>query len=265
MSFDAPAWILAAFAAVVVGLSKTGVPGLGMLAVAIFANLMPTKQASGFVLPLLIFGDLVAVFSYRRHTEWSHLRRLFLWTGAGVVLGTLAMSRIDNRQAQLLVGSIVVSLVGLHLWRSRRAGAPTGVQPAQPSATTPASTPPASIPRHGVWFAPTIGVLAGFTTLVANAAGPLMAVYLLAMRLPKMAFVGTAAVFFLLLNLFKVPFMIGLGLIPTDSFKFNLVLAPAVLAGAFLGRWLLPRVSQAWFERLALALSAAAGLKLFLG
>ena len=251
MTFDATAWLFAAFAAVVVGLSKTGVPGLGMLAVAIFANLMPTKQASGFVLPLLIFGDLVAVFSYRQHTEWSHLRRLFLWTGAGVVLGTLAMRVIDNRQAQVLVGGLIVALVALHVWRKRQTATQTA------SATT--------APAHGAWFAPTIGVLAGFTTLVANAAGPLMAIYLLAMRLPKMAFVGTAATFFLLLNLFKVPFMIGLGLITTDSFSFNLALAPAVLAGAFLGRWLLPRVSQAWFERIALALSAAAGLKLLLG
>jgi uncharacterized membrane protein YfcA len=263
MSFDTTQWALAAFAALVVGLSKTGVPGLGMLAVAIFANLMPTKQASGFVLPLLIFGDLVAVFSYRRHTEWSHLRRLFLWTGAGVVLGALAMLVIDNRQARVLVGGLIVVLVALHVWRKRPAPA---LAPTVAPIATPAS-PPAALddtPAHGSWFAPTIGVLTGFTTLVANAAGPLMAIYLLAMRLPKMAFVGTAAVFFLLLNLFKVPFMIGLGLITTDSFVFNLALAPAVLTGALAGRWLLPRVSQAWFERLALALSAAAGLKLLL-
>ncbi len=253
MNFDAVTWALAAFAALVVGLSKTGVPGLGMLSVAIFANLMPAKQASGFVLPLLIFGDLVAVFSYRQHTEWSHLRRLFLWTGAGVVLGAFAMRVIDNQQAKILVGGMIVVLVALHLWRKRRVPASAAV------------TAPAAATEHGPGFAPTIGVLTGFTTLVANAAGPLMAIYLLAMRLPKMAFVGTAAVFFLLLNLFKVPFMVGLGLITTDSFAFNLALAPAVLAGAFLGRWILPRVSQAWFERLALALSAAAGLKLLLG
>jgi Predicted permeases len=252
MTFDTPAWIFAALAAVIVGLSKTGVPGLGMLSVAIFANLLPTKQASGFVLPLLIFGDLVAVFSYRKHTDWSHLRRLFLWTGAGVVLGALAMRVINNREAQLLVGSMIVTLVGLHVWRKRQTKIGGAAQPD-------------AVAEHGAWFAPTIGILTGFTTLVANAAGPLMAIYLLAMRLPKMAYVGTAAMFFLLLNLFKVPFMVGLGLITVDSFAFNLALAPAVLAGAFLGRWLLPRVSQHWFERLALALSAAAGIKLLLG
>ena len=251
MTFDTAAWILATLAAVVVGLSKTGVPGLGMLAVAIFANFIPAKQSSGFVLPLLIFGDIVAVSSYRRHTEWKHLWKLFPWTAAGVILGWATMHHIDNRQAQLLIGSIVVVLVGLHVWRKRHAATQ--------------ATPAAEATDHGAWFAPTIGVLAGFTTLIANAAGPLMAIYLLAMHLPKMAFVGTSAVFFLLLNLFKVGFMVNLGLITTDSFSFNLALAPAVLAGAFLGRWLLPRVPQAWFERVALALSAAAGLKLLNG
>ena len=255
MTFDTHSWILAVIAAMIVGLAKTGVPGIGMLFVAIFANLMPTKQASGFVLPLLIFGDIVAVLSYRRHTEWKHLWRLFPWTAAGVGIGALAMGPIDNRQAQVLVGSIIVTLVTLHVARKWQAsGKVSGERAAAEAGAT-----------HPVWFAPCIGVLTGFTTLVANAAGSLMAIYLLAMRLPKMAFVGTSAVFFLLLNLFKVPFMMGLGLITMDSFKFNLILAPAVLAGALLGRWVLPRVSQVWFERLALSLSAVAGLKLLLG
>lgn len=251
MIFDSHMWVLAVIAAMLVGLAKTGVPGIGMLFVAIFANLMPTKLSSGFVLPLLIFGDIVAVLSYRQHTEWKHLWRLFPWTAAGVGVGAFAMGQINNRQAQILVGSIIVTLVVMHVmrkWQTARQG-----------------LAPEDAPAHGGWFAPIIGVLTGFTTLVANAAGPLMAIYLLAMRLPKMAFVGTSAVFFLLLNLFKVPFMVGLGLITTDSFKFNLILAPAVLAGALLGRWILPRVSQVWFERLALILSAAAGLKLLIG
>jgi uncharacterized protein len=116
--------------------------------------------------------------------------------------------------------------------------------------------------EHGSWFAPTIGVLAGFTTLVANAAGPLMAVYMLAMRLPKLDFVGTGAVFFLLLNLFKVPFMVHLGLINAASFSLNLLLAPIVLGGAWFGRKLVMKIDQRAFENIALALSVIAGLKL---
>jgi uncharacterized membrane protein YfcA len=103
---------------------------------------------------------------------------------------------------------------------------------------------------------------AGFITLVANAAGPLMAIYLIAMRLPKMEYVGTAAVFFMLLNLFKVPFMVDLGLITTQSFSFNLMLAPAVLLGALAGRWLLQHVNQNLFELLVLLLSAIGGILL---
>ena len=89
-----------------------------------------------------------------------------------------------------------------------------------------------------------------------------MAIYLLAMRLPKMEYVGTAAVFFMLLNWFKVPFMAHLGLINAESFKLNLLLAPAVLVGALVGKKILAKLNQKLFENLALGLSAAAGLRL---
>ena len=235
-------WAIAITAALFVGISKTGISGLGMMFVVMFAQIMPAKQATGVVLPLLCFGDIVAVLSYRRHASWPHLWRLFPWTGAGVVLGFLAMNRIGEQQARGLIGSIVLVLVVVHLWRRRRGGHEA---------------------EHAAWFAPTIGVLAGFTTLVANAAGPLMAIYLLAMRLPKMEYVGTGAVFFMLINWFKVPFMMNLGLINGPSFLLNLELAPAVFLGALIGRKILRGLNQQWFENLALGLSAAAGLKLF--
>ena len=141
-----------------------------------------------------------------------------------------------------MIGVIVLGLVVLHLVRRSRVTADDA--------------------DHGWWFAPLVGVLAGFMKLVANAAGPLMIIYLLAMRLPKMEFVGTGAVFFMLLNLFKVPFMVNLGLINPGSFALNLLLAPAVFAGAFLGRKILVKLNQKLFENLALGLSAVAGLRL---
>ncbi|EIP97253.1 putative permease [Opitutaceae bacterium TAV1] len=263
MNLELWQWLLALLGAVLVGISKTGVAGIGMLFVSIFAMLLGAKEASGFVLPMLIFADVVAVAAYRKHAQWSHLVKLFPWTGAGVIIGWLAMNRIDDRQARVMVGAIVLALLALHLWRRRQATrrARLRISPGKDT-PAPAAGPVAEDAEHGAWFAPTMGVLAGFTTLVSNAAGPLMAIYLIAMRLPKMQFVGTAAVFFLLLNCFKVPFMMNLGLITTRSFSFNLLLAPAVLAGAFFGRWLLPRINQALFEALALGLSALAGLKL---
>ena len=117
-------------------------------------------------------------------------------------------------------------------------------------------------PGFAGWTIPLLGFGAGFTTLVANAAGPIMTLYLLAMRLPKMEFVGTAAVFFCTLNLLKVPFMVSLGSINTASLWWNLSLAPAVILGTFCGKWLLKRMSQTWFEYIALILSAASAVKL---
>ena len=241
MHFEPWGWALAILAAIIVGISKAGIGGLGMLAVAIFTHLMPAKQATGMVLPLLCIGDIVATASYRQHANWRHIRRLFPWTAAGMVIGYFALDLVNERQAQMLIGSIVLTLVVLQLIRRKVSGHEA---------------------EHGSWFAPTIGVLAGFTTLVANAAGPLMSVYMLAMRLPKMDFVGTGAVFFLLLNFFKVPFMVHLGLINSSSFSLNLLLAPIVVAGAWFGRKLVQRIDQRAFENIALALSLIAGLKL---
>jgi len=235
--------LVAVIGALAVGISKTGVSGLGILVTAVFALLLPARLASGFVLPMLIFGDMVAVLSYRKHADWGHVLRLFPWAIPGVVLGYFAMGRIDDRGAQILIGSIIALMV---LWQGYRRFFPKA----------------GAEPGHEAWLVALLGIAAGFTTLVANAAGPIMTLYLLAIGLPKLEFVGTAAVFFCALNLFKVPFMANLGLITRDSFGWNLALAPAVLVGTFAGKWLLKRISQRWFELVALSLSALAALKL---
>lgn len=242
MNFSGWEWVLAVVAALLIGISKTGIGGLGMLSVVIFAQIMPARQATGLVLPLLCFGDLVAALYYRQHAKWRHVWRLLPWTAAGVVIGYYTLGRVTDREAQHMIGGIVLTLIALHVARRRgAAGHET---------------------EHGMWFAPTIGILAGFTTLVANAAGPLMAIYLLAMRLPKMDYVGTGAVFFLVMNLFKVPFMVNLNLITIESFKMNLLLAVPVFTGALVGRKILMKIDQKVFENVVLILGALAGAKL---
>jgi uncharacterized membrane protein YfcA len=246
MTFEPLQWIFAALGAFMVGVSKSGITGLSILSVALFTHVFPSsKQASGIVLPLLIFGDFVAVFSYRRHTQWRYLWKLFPFTAAGVVLGYFTLGAVSDRHARLMIGAIIVSLAALSFWRRYR------------------SVQPEAADSHRSWvFGASVGVVAGFITLIANAAGPLMAIYLVSMRLPKMEYVGTAAVFFMCLNLFKVPFMVSLGLITVHSFGFNLILAPAVVVGALLGRWLVVRINQELFEKLVLTLSAVAGILL---
>jgi uncharacterized protein len=244
LNFNAWEWFLAALGALLVGVAKTGITGLSLLFVSIFATVLPARRSTGVVLPLLILGDVVAFLAYRRHAQWGHVWRLLPWTAVGVVFGFVALKHMDDRQVGVAIGVIVVGLSVLHLARRSR--------------------PSLSPEDHGAWFAPLIGVLAGFTTIVSNAAGPLMVIYLLAMRLPKMEYMGTGAAFFLLLNLFKLPFMISLGLITADSLRLNLMLAPAVLAGTSLGRWLLGRINQRLFENIALALTLGAGAKMIL-
>jgi len=234
-------WVIAVAAALIVGVAKAGIGGLGLLAAVLFMQVLPAKTASGALLPLLCLGDLVGAALYRRHADWGHLGRLFPWTAVGVVAGYFLLERLTDLEAQRLVGGIVLGMVALHLSRRRRECAEES---------------------FGVWFAAAVGILAGITTLVANAAGPLMSVYFLAMRLPKLDFVGTAAVFFLVLNLFKLPFMGELGLITQESLRMNLLLAPAVLAGAWGGRAIVARINQRAFENAALALSVLAALRL---
>ncbi len=248
MTFAPLQWIFAYLGALMVGVSKSGITGLSILSIALFNHVFASsKQASGIVLPLLIFGDLVAVLSYRRHTQWRYLWKLFPFTALGVVLGYFALGWVSDRQARLMIGIIIVALAALSFWRRYRPN---------PSETETGG--------HSWVFAAAVGVIAGFITLVANAAGPLMAIYLVSMRLPKMEYVGTAAVFFMCLNLYKVPFMVSLGLITVHSFGINLMLAPAVVIGAFAGRWLVVRINQALFENIVLCLSAIAGVLLLL-
>ena len=147
---------------------------------------------------------------------------------------------------------ILIVLVVLQWWRTRptQAGAATGA-------------PEAEVPT-GLPFVAMVGILAGFTTMVANAAGPIMILYLLAMRLPKMEFIGTGAWYFLLLNLFKVPFSFQLGLLSLPSLALDLRLFPLAIIGALGGRLLIPYINQQRFEALALIFTVFAAVKLLL-
>jgi uncharacterized membrane protein YfcA len=237
-------WVLLALGATAIGMSKTGLPGLGALYVALFANLLSPKASVGVVLPLLILGDAVALAVYRRDCSWPHVLRVFPWAAVGVGLGWWALGRLSDVWAARTIGGLLLALVLLHVWRQRR-----------PADTAPAPARP---------VAAATGLLAGFATLMANAAGPVMTIYLLAMRLPKREFLGTAAVFFFVVNWFKVPFLVDLGLIHTASLKLDLALAPAVLLGAWLGRGLAQRIDQRAFEAVSLALAALAAARLLL-
>ncbi len=241
-------WALAALGAYLVGLSKTGIAGLGVLSVALFASALPARESTGIVLVVLIGADIVAVTAYRREVSWPHLFRLFPWAAAGVVIGYLIMGRIDSQTTQKLIGVILVGLVGLQFWRSRSKTVAHLAEGAQPHRLVSAVA----------------GVSAGATTMIANAAGPIMIIYLLAMQLPKMIFMGTSAWFFFAVNLFKVPFSYSLGLINPASLHISIPLIPFAVGGAVTGRILIKYIDQRLFELLAMVFTLLAGLRLLL-
>lgn len=243
MHFEPWQWVLLVLGAVAAGFSKTGIPGTSIFFVAIFANIMPARQATGLVLPLLIFADLFAFAVYRKNLEWRRVGRLLPWAVGGVVLGWAVLGRVNDGQTARIVGLVIAAMLGLHLWRKWR-------------------TPEDALAHAPAWFGPFAGVMAGFATMVANAAGPVMTLYLLAMRLTKLEFLGTGAAFFLLINWVKVPFGLQLGLLNGPSLTLNLWLLPAVAFGALIGPWVVKRVNQAAFEFWALLLTGLAVLKL---
>lgn len=247
LPFHLPLWLwpVAILGALLIGFSKTGVPGGGIFAVALFTLLYKSDEAlraTGLVLPLLIAADLIAVKTYHRHAVWSHLWRLFPWAATGIVIGFLTMEYLHSAIVSKLIGAILIAMVGLHLWRKY-------------------ALKDEEVP-HGQLFAGTMGTTAGFTTIIANAAGPIMVVYLLAMQLPKLEFLGTGAWYYLILNTFKVPFQWKAGTIDAQSLWLDLVLVPSVWIGAFGGRALLPHINQRRFENLSLFFAAIAGVKL---
>lgn len=235
-------WVALFLGAATIGLSKTGIPGIGIFAVALFATVIPARESTGLVLPLLIIGDIVAVSSYFRHAVWLHLWRLFPWAITGILIGFFVMGELNSYDVGKLIGVILMIMVVIHVWR--RYYMKTDEVP------------------HRIWFAAGMGLLAGFTTMVANAAGPIMVLYLLAMALPKMEFMGTSAIYACLLNWFKVPLSHHLGLITAHSLSLDLALAPMIIIGALGGRKLLPIINEQYFEWLALGLTVIAAFKL---
>lgn len=243
MSFEPWQWVLLIAGAMMAGFSKTGIPGSSILFVAIFPTLIPARQATGIVLPVLIFADLFAYAIYRKNMDWHRVGRLVPGAFAGILLGWFALGHINDHQTTRMVGGIIALMLGVHLWRRR-------------------GNVDEAITHTPTWFGPVMGAFAGFTTMVANAAGPVMSLYLLAMRLQKLEFLATGAAFFLLVNWVKVPFVAQLGLINSQSLMLNLYLAPAVACGALLGRPVVERINQRHFENGVLWLTSVATAKL---
>jgi uncharacterized membrane protein YfcA len=242
-SLSAAQWLLAFAGAFGMGISKAGFPGMSLVHVVVFAFIFGARTSTGIILPMLIAADVVAVRSFRQHAQWNYIRRMLPATIVGILVGFALMGRLDESLFSPLIGAIVLLLVVMQVVRMARPGL-FGAVP------------------HSHVFAWTMGLLAGVTTMMANAAGPIFVLYALAVGLPKYELVGTGAWFFMIVNLSKVPLSAGLGLIGPNTLTLNLVLLPAVFSGIAIGRWMTRRVPQRLFDGLLLTFAAVAALRL---
>ncbi|MEW2131973.1 sulfite exporter TauE/SafE family protein [Streptomyces sp. NPDC005435] len=251
-----------ALAALLVGFSKTAVSGANTVSLAVFAAVLPARASTGVLLPLLIAGDILAVLTYRRHAHWPTLWRLFPAVAAGVVAGTLFLVHAGDGVVRTSIGAILLLMTGITLWR-RRAAARQGTE-TDAEAEGTADGGPATATRAGRTTAGAYGVLGGFTTMVANAGGPVMSMYLLSAGFRKLGFLGTSAFFFLIVNVSKVPFSAALGLIDGRSLLLDAALLVFVVPGAFLGKWAVNKINQRLFDRLVVAATVVGALELLL-
>jgi uncharacterized membrane protein YfcA len=225
-------WLLGAFNAFTVGAAKTGVPGGGTLVVPLMVLLVGNARfAAAWTAPMLSTGDMFAVFYWRRHADAKKLFSLIPWVLIGGVGGAFAL-KLNEHTLRRVVGGIVGTMLVLFILQRR------------------------GLFKNVSRGAEIYGVAAGFATVVANAAGPIMNMYLLTRQLSKEQFVATGAWFFFVVNLAKVPIYIWYGLFSVESLLFDLFMAPIVVAGGFAGLWLIHRVPQKVFEWLVVVLTS---------
>jgi uncharacterized protein len=229
--------------ALLTGMAKTGVHGAGMLSVPLLANVFGGQLSSGIMLPMLVLADVFGVWYYHRHASWHHLKILFPWAAVGIVVGTITGTYINDQIFKLMMSITILVSVVIMLWLERLGQ-------------------PDKIPKHKS-FAIATGIAGGFTSMVGNLAGSVMSVYLLSVRLPKNAFIGTTAWFFLVVNWFKVPFHVfAWHTISWNTVWFDLTLLPLIMLGAWLGIIIVKALSETmyrWFI-IVMTLVAAIGM-----
>lgn len=236
--------LMGLFAAMSFGMSKTGVPGIGMLGVIAMAAAFgdAAKLSAGAVVPLLIVADLFAISYYFRSCDWTKIRLLVFPVLIGFAIGAVVLQQIDDRVFCIMLGSFIIVMTAFEHIRRYFAWE--------------------NLP-HSKRFAWTMGILGGSSTVIANAAGPVMLVYISSLGFSKEKMMGTISVFFLLLNLAKFPIVASLGLVTAESLLFDLYLLPGIVVGALIGRRVFLLIPEKLFFTSITFLNILAALMLF--
>ncbi|WP_394748040.1 sulfite exporter TauE/SafE family protein [Spongiimicrobium salis] len=236
-------WFFAFAAAFIMGISKSGIKGIGIVIVTLMALAFGAKESTGIMMPLLIAGDIYAVSYYNRHTQWKYIVRFLPWMMLGVLIGVFVGKDLPEYWFKLVMATIILGSVLLMFWWDRKKSK--------------------TVPTHW-FFASFMGIMAGITTMIGNLAGPVSSIFFLAMRLPKNEFIGTAAWLFLFINLFKLPFHAYVWeTITLESLLIDLKLILAVVFGLLVGTQMVKKIQEGFYRKMILVLTALGALMLF--
>lgn len=239
-SFDLSTWALLAVAAFCIGISKAGFSGASIISVFIFAKVLGAKESIGFALPMLIIADLIVYPTYRKHSSWKAVWHLIWPALIGIIIGVTVLSRADNLMMRKIIGAIILSMAFIQII----------------SKLNPDKFYAITRTRRSGFIA---GIIGGIATSLANAAGPVMRIYMISLRMDKMQLLGVSARFFLVINLIKLPLNSGLDLINTQTILINLALCPAIALGIFGGYKVVKITPQHVFQITVIAFAIVAG------
>ena len=236
-------WIATIIVAFLIGFSKTGIGGVMMLAIPILAGTFGGKDSTGIMLPMLLVGDVFAIWYYHRSAEWKNVVTPLPWALIGLALGAAVGSYINDSTFIMLIGIIVLLCLGILIYTEIK-----GQNFVVP---------------NNAWFYVSIGILSGFASMIGNAAGPIFSVYLLALGFKKNNFMGISAWFFFIINFIKVPLQAfvwhNIGL---KSIVITVFMIPVITIGAVLGAYILKKINEKIFRYLVIGMTAIAAVRL---
>lgn len=245
IDLDKIQWLTVIIVALLVGFSKTGIGGVTMLAIPILASVFGGKDSTGIMLPMLLVGDLFAVWYYRKSVDWRKVFQPLPWAILGIILGVVVGNYISDRTFLSMIGMIILICLGILVYTEIKGK----------NIKIPGET----------YFYILVGILSGFSSMIGNAAGPIFGIYLLALGFKKNNYMGTNAWFFFIINLTKLPLQIfvwhNIGI---KNMTMTVVVLPMIVLGAILGYYLLKRINEKIFRYVVIIMTGIAALKLFL-
>ncbi len=241
---DGYQWGMAFLATFIAGFSKAGIKGLGVLVVTLMAIVFESKTSTGIVLAIFIFADVLAVIYYNKKVKWKYLFKFLPWMIVGILIGVyLGKDMPEQIFKKGMAGIILISVILMWWWEYKN---------------------DLKVPDNK-FFASIMGLTAGFTTMVGNLAGAFSNIYFLALRVPKIVFIGTTAWLFFIINLFKMPFHIWVWeTVSIETVPIVLRLLPAMFIGFIIGVKLVDKIPEQTFRKIILILTAFGAFMIFL-